>query len=112
MKTILGIFALILLTGALVSLSGCTSEGNRNDQDNETISQDFDRERNELKDELRELRNDIDRELQKVNNRLERAANKDDQDLDADRVELEKANRDRLGAALRSSKEAAPEKAS
>ena len=83
------IFALIFLTGAMVSLSSCTTDRDNNRDNTETVEVDFDKERNELRDELRELRNDIDRELEKVDNRLDRASK--DKDLEDDRVKLEKS---------------------
>lgn len=94
MKTVLRIFALIILTGAMLSLSGCINDRRDNSDGNEVSSQEFQREKNELRDELRALRNDIDREINKIDARLDRSA-KDikDIDVDDDRVKLEKANR-------------------
>lgn len=91
MKTLFRIFALALLTSAMLSLSGCTNQRDHDrDRENSTISEEsFREERNELRQDLRELRNDIDRELKKIDNRIDRAVG----DNNPDRPGLEEANR-------------------
>jgi len=89
MRTVLRIFALVIFTGLLASLSGCTHD---RDNTKEQVSADLQKEKIKLRDDLRTLRNDIDREIEKIDARLKRVST--DKDLNADRVELEKANRD------------------
>ena len=91
MKTVLRILAMLVLTLVLVSLTKCTDD--RRDQNNDKeVVVDFDRQRNDVKEELRNVRNDIDRQLEKINTRI-KLSSKDKSD-NKDRFTLEKANRD------------------
>ena len=88
MKTVLRIFAMVVLTGLLISLSQCNQErkGSRDEQ----VADDFQEQKSALKKDLRDLRDDINRELEKIDVKL-RQGTKTKQE---DRIELEKANRD------------------
>lgn len=90
MKTVLRIFAMVVLTGLLISLSKCSHERNRNRDDQ--VAEDIQKEKTELKKDLRDLRDNIDRELKKIDIRLRQGAK--DKNRKDDRIELEKANRD------------------
>lgn len=82
-------WAMLILTGLLVSLSGCSTDRRPND---DLTAEDFRQEKEELKKDLVALRNDIDRELGRLRAKLERSSK--DKDVSDDQVELEKANRD------------------
>ena len=86
MKTVLRIFAMVMLTGLLISLSQCSRE--RDTRRDEQVADDFQQQKTELKKDLRNLRDDINRELEKIDLKLKQGSNNND------RVELEKANRD------------------
>jgi hypothetical protein len=85
MKTVLRIFAMVVLTGLLISLSQCNRE--RDTSRDEQVAEDFEQQKTELKKDLRNLRDDINRELEKIDLKLKQGSNNDD------RAELEKANR-------------------
>lgn len=74
MKTLLRIFASILVTYALLSLAGCDTKSNSAEETLSDVGATIDREREELAAELRELQRSIDRKSDMVEKKMERAS--------------------------------------
>src|SRR5687767_3230204 len=69
MKTLLRILAMLVLTAVMFSLTECNPNDDRV-ADNEDTEEAIAKERDEISEDLKELRKDLDIELEKINRRL------------------------------------------